>query len=87
MRRFSVGLTAATISESKPALAITTKRRAPTRPGQIGDARVIPIDIEHREQIGVIRLARVGRCCAAALQFAALRLHARFVVDQLPAAM
>ena len=35
---------------------------------QFGDARVVPIDVEHREQIGVIGLARVGRRRAAALQ-------------------
>ena len=35
--------------------------------GEIGDARVVPFDIEHRKQIGVIRLPRIGRRRAAAL--------------------
>src|SRR5439155_5584778 len=51
---------------------------------EIGDARVVPIDIEHRKQISVIGPARIGRGRPASLQFAALRLHLGLVRDEPP---
>jgi len=47
-------------------------------PRELRHRRVVPVDIEHREEIVVVRLSRIGRCCAAALKDAVTRFHCGF---------
>ena len=54
-------------------------------PGELCHRRVVPVDVEHREEIVVVRLSRIGGCCAAALKDAVARFHCGFLRHQLAA--
>lgn len=53
-------------------------------PGELCHRWVVPVDVEHREEVVVVRLSRIGRCCATALKDAVTRFHCGFLCDQLP---